>query len=59
MPSASEKASATAMVRIPPITASFECVPECSPTMRPRVVMIPEVTPKLRPVLMDSLIIAS
>lgn len=51
MPSASENASATAMVSIPPITASFECVPECRPTINPRVVIIPDVDPKLIPTL--------
>jgi hypothetical protein len=56
MPSASEKASAIAMVRIPPITASFEFVPEVKPTIKPRVVIIPEVNPKLNPVLIESLI---
>src|SRR3989338_1718721 len=56
MPSASEKASAMAIVKIPPMTASRECVPACRPTIRPSVVMMPEVEPKLTPVLNDSLI---
>jgi len=46
IPRASEKASATATVRTPPITASLEWVPECSPTIRPRVVIMAEVRPK-------------
>ena len=50
IPSASEKESAIAMVIIPPSTASFECVPELKPTIRPSVVIIPEVNPKLNPV---------
>jgi len=49
MPSASEDASAIAIVNIPPITASFELVPELRPTINPRVVIIPEVKPKLNP----------
>jgi len=55
MPSASENASAIAMVKMPPITASFEFVPEARPISNPSVVIIPEVRPKLRPVLIDSL----
>jgi len=57
IPSASDKESANAMVKIPPITASLECVPELKPTRRPRVVMMPDVSPKLKPVLRDSLTI--
>jgi hypothetical protein len=56
MPSASEKASAIAIIRIPPSTTSFEWVPECSPTISPRVVITPEVKPKLIPVFKASLI---
>ena len=56
MPKASENASAMAMVNIPPMTASLEPVPECRPTIRPRVVIIPEVKPKLRPVFSECLI---
>ncbi len=33
-----------------------EWVPACRPTIRPRVVIIPEVVPKHSPVLSDSLI---
>src|SRR3989338_9826947 len=51
IPKGSEKASAMAIVNIPPMTASRECVPECRPTINPRVVIIPEVNPKLMPVL--------
>lgn len=53
IPRESEKASAMAIVRIPPMTANLELVPEYSPTMRPSVVMIPDVNPKLNPVLME------
>ena len=56
MPRASEKASAIAMVNIPPRTTSFEWVPECKPTINPRVVIIPEVKPKLKPVFIECLI---
>jgi hypothetical protein len=55
MPRASEKASAMAMIKMPPITTSFECVPECRPTIKPRVVMIAEVKPKLSPVFIECL----
>lgn len=51
MPSASQSASATAMVGTSPITASLECVPACRPTMSPSVVITPEVRPKLAPLL--------
>ena len=54
IPSASEKASAIAIVRNPPSTAGLEWVPECKPTMSPRVVITPEVMPKLMPVFKDS-----
>jgi hypothetical protein len=50
MPKASEKESAMAIVSIPPRTANFEWVPALSPTIRPSVVIIPEVNPKLKPV---------
>lgn len=53
IPSASEKASAMAIVKIPPKTANCEWVPECSPTISPSVVMIPDVNPKLKPILME------
>ena len=43
--------AAMAMVTIPPMTASEEWVPECRPTIKPKVVMTPEVKPKFRPVL--------
>ncbi len=57
MPSASENASAIAIVSIPPIITGFEWVPECRPTINPRVVIIPEVIPKLNPVFSDCFII--
>ena len=40
IPIASDNASAIAIVNIPPITTSFEWVLECSPTIRPSVVII-------------------
>jgi len=46
IPKASENASAMAIVRIPARTTIFECVPECRPTIRPRVVMTADVSPK-------------
>ena len=49
IPRASEHASAIAIVNIPPITANLEFVAELSPTIKPKVVMMPEVTPKLKP----------
>ncbi|BAW31461.1 MAG TPA: hypothetical protein PLO64_07125 [Methanothermobacter sp.] len=57
IPSASERASATAIVNIPPITTNFECVPEFKPTIKPKVVITAEVKPKLNPVLNECLII--
>lgn len=57
MPRASEKASAIAIVKIPPRTANFECVPECKPTINPRVVIIAEVMPKLNPTFIECFII--
>ena len=57
MPSASDMASATAIVRIPPITIARECVPECNPTIRPSVVITPDVRPKLNPVFQDDFIL--
>ncbi len=57
MPNASENASAIAIVSIPPITASFEFVPECRPTISPSVVIIPEVMPKLNPIFNECLTI--
>lgn len=50
IPNASEKASAMATVKTPPITVILECVPALSPTISPRVVITPEVKPKLKPV---------
>jgi hypothetical protein len=59
MPIASENASAIAIVKIPPMTTGFEWVPECRPTINPRVVIIPEVKPKLNPVFKECFIITS
>jgi hypothetical protein len=56
IPRASENASATAMVNMPPITASFKWVPALKPTISPKVVIIPEVKPKLNPVLIECFI---
>lgn len=53
----SEKASAIAMVNMPPKTALFECVPEYRPTINPMVVIIAEVNPKLRPIFSECFII--
>jgi hypothetical protein len=49
IPSASERESAIAMVRMPPMTTRVEFVDAYSPIINPRVVMIPEVNPKLNP----------
>jgi len=54
MPRASENASAIATVRIPPMIASLSPVPAFSPIIRPSVVIIPEVSPKLTPIFVDS-----
>lgn len=54
MPKASESASAMAMTMMPPITTVAEPVLECNPTIKPRVVMMPEVKPKLKPFLTES-----
>jgi len=54
IPRASENASAIAIVRIPPMTASLSPVPAFSPTMMARVVMIPDVRPNDTPVFIDS-----
>lgn len=51
IPKASEKESAIARVKIPPITANFEFVPEAKPTIKPKAVITPEVKPKLKPTL--------
>lgn len=56
IPRASEKASAIAIVRIPPITTFRDPVPEWRPTIRPSVVITPDVSPKLRPVFKECLI---
>lgn len=53
MPKASEKASAIAIINIPPITTSFEWVPEFNPTITPEVVIMADVNPKLKPVLIE------
>lgn len=55
IPRASEKASAIAIVRTPPIITWVEWVPECKPTMSPKVVIIPEVEPKQKPTFNECL----
>lgn len=57
MLSASENESATAIMIIPPRITSFECVPECSPTISPSVVIIADVMPKLNPVFIECFMI--
>lgn len=49
IPSASENASAKAIVNIPPITTSLEFVEKYNPIINPKVVITPEVNPKLKP----------
>jgi hypothetical protein len=39
------------------MTASLEWVPACSPTIRPSVVITPDVNPKLKPVFRDCFIV--
>ena len=56
MPSASEHASAIAIVSIPPITAIFIFVQKLNQTISPSVVMIHEVTPNDNQVLSDCFI---
>ena len=58
MPNASDSESAIAIVKIPPITASFELVPELRPTIKPIVVIIPDVKPKLNPTFNECFIIS-
>lgn len=53
MPKASDKASAMAMVKMPPITTKEEPVAESRPIIRPKVVITPEVRPKLKPFFIE------
>lgn len=46
---ASDDASATAIVRIPPIIASNDSVLEKSPVINPNVVITPDIIPNPRP----------
>lgn len=55
IPKASEKESAIAIARMPPRTTSFEFVPEFKPTIRPSVVIMPDVNPKLNPTSIECL----
>jgi len=57
IPIASERASAMAIVKIPPRTASFECVLEFKPTINPRVVITAEVSPKFIPLFLARIIL--
>jgi len=59
LPRASEKASAMAIVRIPARTTILECVPECRPAVRPKVVMTADVSPNEMPVRKDYFICLS
>lgn len=56
IPRESEKASATAIINIPPITANVEWVLEFNPTINPKVVMTAEVIPKLKPTFIECFI---
>ena len=56
MPSASDIASATAITRIPPSTATTDSVPACNPAISPTVVMTPDVAPKKMPVRAPSFV---
>lgn len=53
---ASEKASAKAIVIIPPITTALIPLQKLNPTKSPNVVMIPEVMPKVIQVFTDCFI---
>ena len=41
--------NASAIVIIPPITTNWEFVLDFNPTINPMVVLIPEISPKLKP----------
>lgn len=56
IPSASEKASDIATVRIPAIITNLFPTPESRPIITPRVVITPEVNPNASPVFVDSFI---
>ena len=56
IPNASEKASAIAMVIMPPRTTNLDPVPDVRPTIKPKVVITPDVRPKLTPFLIESFI---
>lgn len=53
IPKASEKESAIAIVKMPPMIKSLEPVKECNPTINPNVVMIPDVKPKDNPFIIE------
>lgn len=58
MPKESERESATAIIIIPPIIANLELVLEYNPIISPRVVIMPDVSPKPNPFFIDFLIIS-
>lgn len=51
IPIASDSESVNAIVNIPPITMNLDCVDANNPTIRPRVVTMPDGRPKLNPTL--------
>ncbi len=53
IPSASERESAIAMVKIPAITTDFISLPAANPTSNPSVVITPDVIPKFIPIFRD------
>ncbi len=57
IPKESDIASAIAIVKIPPKTASLEYVLKIKPIIKPRVVITPEVVPKFIPLFFDLSII--
>jgi len=57
IPKASDKESATAIVKTQPITKTEDPLPKASHTINPSVVMIHEVAQKLKPVLSEFFII--
>ena len=57
IPKESDSASAIAIIIIPPIITNVECVVEFNPTIKPKVVIIPDVRPNPKPFLIDNFII--
>ena len=56
IPNESESASAIAIIKIPEMIIDFECVPEFSPMINPRVVITPDVNPNPKPFFIDGFI---